>query len=224
MRTIVVDVDGVLLDVHTALEEKLKSMGYSFEMTDVLTYDFNRSLDSSIQAPDLGVPRDVIFKCLSDVDIFRSASIDMQAVNLIKEQVKSGRVEFIIYTQSYNSDISAEKCKRLFSLFDGCDAVKIKSFVGEHKPTLDSVDVSAVIEDSLENIRGYSESALSYLIDKPYNQRIYNECYADVFNRSTFTRCSCPAKAILSACINLGVFVRGGIETERLCNPEKYAM
>ena len=43
-KTVVVDMDGVLLDVHPLLEKLLCEKGYKFSMQNVLTYDFNKSL------------------------------------------------------------------------------------------------------------------------------------------------------------------------------------
>lgn len=201
-RLIEVDVDGVLLDIHSALENKLHEMGFTkFSMENVRTYDFNRSLGSSaFILPTLGVTSDIIFNQLKNVEIFRKAKPDWDAIEFIKHIAANDDIEFIIHTSSLDETVTEEKKKQLSEWFGNCKNI---SFVvtGSDKELLRD-DIAAVIENCHLNLYKYPQTTQCYLVNKPYNRlsSFYNTEYMDILNASHVHRCENTLQALKKAC------------------------
>lgn len=218
MVTIAVDVDGVLLDVHSALEEYLHNKGYSeFSMERWLTYDMNKSLDIETHGADkaeLGAPHSEIIKAFNDLELFKQSKVDESAVGFIREQAQTGRVKYIIYTLSYTDEIRQWKKDVFFEkYFGGVENVEFRGIVASDKEACDSA-ITAVIEDSPLALEKYAENIRLYLIDKPYNSREYNPKLKALFDRPQFSRSSSTIRALLVSSIELGTLYRGGSVTE----------
>lgn len=180
MFKVVIDVDGVLLDVHTELEKRLRNLGYDFGMDRVLTYDFNKSLSQDrvplwLMETDngydfyLNVPRSVIFEELANVELFKKADFFEDAIEKVKELSKLPNVQVVIATQSFTEDIAIIKRERLIEKLKGV-SIEYIDFIGSNKGIVEGADY--VIEDCIDNLDMYSCSKV--LVSKPYNQRENN--------------------------------------------------
>lgn len=186
-KKVVIDVDGVLLDTHSALEARLKAMGYSFEMKRVLTYDFNKSLPVEkvpnwlIETADksydfyLNAPRSYIFREFGKAGLFQEANIYEEAIHKIKLLASIPDVEVIIATQSYAVDVAITKRECLLEALRGY-SISYKDFIGDTKGIVEDADY--IIEDCIENLNDYN--CKKFLVDKPYNQPNFNECRPDL--------------------------------------------
>lgn len=180
MKRVVVDVDGVLLDIHSALEKQLQAQGYDFSMSRVLTYDFNKSLPQD-KVPDwlinsdkgyeffLNVPRSKIFEELGNVELFKTADFYEDAIQEIKDMVLSHNAQVIISTQSFTEEIANVKKERLLDRLAGYP-IEYKDFIGDSKGIIEEADY--VIEDCISNIDMYD--CHKVLVSKPYNQPEFN--------------------------------------------------
>ena len=185
-RTIVVDVDGVLLDIHSALETRVKAVYPCFSMRNVKTYDFNKSCDVPLMAD-----RAFIYEQFKDVELFKAAPQDLAAVEYIRSM--AGENEFYIYTLSYTKDVMDLKLKLFDKWFSHNPNIHFINAFGEKKPlTLDRI--SAVVEDCHQNLEQYPSDTDCYLVDKPYNRTKYN----DVLKRAH--RCKDTITALKAAC------------------------
>lgn len=180
MKRVVIDVDGVLLDLHKALEDSLVRNGYSFRMDRVLTYDFNKSL-SEDKIPNwlkqtsegypyyLNAPRDEIFARFGKVELFENAYIYEDAIEEIKKLAEISYVKVIIATQSFTDEVAKIKKQRLLSKI-GNTAVDYVDFIGNTKGIIEGADF--VIEDSISNLDMYD--CVKILISKTFNSPKYN--------------------------------------------------
>lgn len=193
MKKVICDVDGVLLNIHTALENRLKELGFDFSMDRVLTYDFNKSLskelvpnwlknsDTSVGEFYLNVSRQMIFELFGQSSLFETAEFDEKAVNALKNLMKYSCISVVIYSLSFSQEIANIKSKRLSEVFKGYN-YSFVSVVGGDKPALGTADY--IIEDSHINLPNYADNAVKFLIDKPYNQIQFNPSYKEIIEKA----------------------------------------
>lgn len=187
MKTIVIDVDGVLHDIHAVMEKILHEQGYcDFSMSRVLTYDFNKSLTPeqvpfSLRNTDngeypywLNAPREVIYKMFSEPRIFEESVFPDDMLDALKLLCRQDSVNVVIATQSYVPEIAQIKRRRINELLKGY-SYKYIDFIGNSKDVVNNAD--CVIEDCIANLDKYDEygqSVVKILIDRPYNPEKYN--------------------------------------------------
>lgn len=180
MKTIVFDLDDVLNDLNKQVEIELRKLGYEFDFKNVLTYNFNETLDEKClprgMTKDKLIPvdRSVILEQYNKVSILEKTTVPMEVVELIRELSKKYRI--CIHTLSLSSEVLEYKMKYLTQLFDGV-AVTFSFALGEKLPYR---DVYAVVEDCVENLACYSKNTKKFLLDKTYNQQKYNK---EIFHR-----------------------------------------
>lgn len=189
---IVFDMDGVLLDLHTSLEKKLKIEYPNFTMNNVLTYDFNKSLDLSLFPFDNGLRKnnlglyasyDEIIKCLNNPDIYKEALVYKNVCLLLETLSKKGHTIYIT-TKTMDFNVAKYKTEQLNQLFGGLKNVSIIVTLGKNKSIIADADI--VIEDNPFELERYlSLNVNRYLINKSYNQVQYNRNLEDVFDNST---------------------------------------
>lgn len=188
-----VDVDGVLLDIHKTLEDRLHREGYeSFKMKNVVTYDFNKGFEQDTLG---GVPRERIFELFEDVTLFQESSCDMQAISLIRKAAQRGHV-FKIYTLSMTAEIQRFKEKLFASWFQGVPNIFFRGTLDGSKPAIDGV--SSVIEDSHINLAKYSPETRCLLVDKSYNRLPHNKGYR-ILTAKNLVRCATTTEAVAKA-------------------------
>lgn len=217
MKTVVFDIDGVLLDLHSVLERRLRAEGYvDFSMSLVKTYDFNKTFVSQLKSYDLplyleqlpphmrdtdymGAPRQRIFEVLSDVTVFEEAELSRESIRLIKLLMdKSKDVNVIFHSVSYSSDIEAVKNRRLTEAFKGYEG-RYKYVHSDGKDGKGIIEnANFVVEDCIENLRQYDNvpDCERLLIMKPYNTRVYNPDHAEFFDMLNMELCGSTEKAI----------------------------
>lgn len=191
---IVVDVDGVLNDLHSALTLYLLEKGYKYQPQNVRTYDFNKNKPDSKEF-DMGVPRSVLIESLSAVRIFQTAPLCWDAIFALKKCAYNG-AKIVVYTLSPTDEISTFKHEFLKCLFFGYNNIDIhvETASDNEKPAL--FETRFVIDDCLENLTKYDRSVEKYLIDKPYNDQLYNTDYNQLFNDPHLYRYKSAADAI----------------------------
>lgn len=195
---IVVDIDGVLLDIHQTLGIILRYEGYDFDISKALTYDFNKSLDPSVVNELKNVPMDAIFKTFENPDVYRSAKCDWDAIMLIRKYAEQGK-KFLIYSLTTNTEIALVKKVMFSHWFNFTPNVDLKLRYIDKNTDKPAIDTRAVIEDAHMNLQVYDDDVNRYLIDKPYNQVIYNTKYMNIFNHPRFNRCKTTSDAIEKA-------------------------
>lgn len=200
-KTVVIDIDGVLLDIMTPLEASLHRLGFSeFRGDNVLTYDWNRSFgqQNGCPAPVLGVPLEAIYSELGDVSLFKKAVWDKASLELIKSLATSykGRLRFVIYSLSFTKDISDYKRQVCTEEFKGYDNISFVAVNGKDKKAYPNAD--AVVEDCLDNLNMYPDSCLKIIRHWAYNQEKYNSDYRELFPKCK--RAGTTYQAINLAC------------------------
>ena len=195
MITVEIDMDDVLLGTNLSLERKLHKLGYTdFKLENVKTYDFNKSLDKSDFDIDLGVPINVIMEQYRDIEVFRQAKFDEDALRLMKEMCRTGRYRFIVHTLSFTEEIDNFKSDYINNYFKLYSNVWFMGVNNKDKQALKNVDI--VIEDCHLNLRDCSEGTVCYLVDKPYNQLKYNKYCRDILLRNNIIRVNSATEAL----------------------------
>lgn len=197
MYDVIVDVDGVLLDVHTGLKHLFSQTPYEYDVNNVYSYDFNRSLPNKPEYRRLP-PRSLIYKMFGNPTLFKISPYDWESITCIRNYAACG-VKFLIYTLSYNMSVRLVK-QALFTRWF-CNDKNI-SFL-DITPT-DTEDFGfkkgaygrTVVEDCHINLRNYDEYTYKYLVNRPYNREQYNPDYSDVFNDPTVIRCENTHQAL----------------------------
>ena len=180
MKSIIVDMDDVLIDLNGQVEKEVQAMGYSdFKVENILTYDLNKSIihenlpihQKLLQDHGLGCPREVIIEKYGDINVFKKCC-DISYDNMKALKKLSEKYNVVIHTLSFNSDILFHKAEYLTSV--------LRDFKIAYSFALGSIklgyngDVIAVFEDCLENLTCYNDTTKKLLIDKPYNRDVYN--------------------------------------------------
>lgn len=197
MTTICVDFDGVLYETQKVLKSRLKSMGYKFNLNNILVYDFNKSLNDIGRAILRGrgvhndtdkylcdAPREKIFEILADPTIY-SDSVPLtddemhesqKGISLLKEMMANPKVKVIITTVCYTDEIAKAKEEYLKRVFPDCDyefqAVKEETEEGKPIPK----GTTYIIEDNVRvakqcstSITASDNKPLLLLVRKPWN-------------------------------------------------------
>lgn len=215
-RTVVLDVDDVLLDLNGAVEKVVVKKYPSFSFRKARTYGLNSSLTDEEKEQEgicvadpwngLGAPKSYIMSQYATVSSYRDASwYDMPR---LAELCRKCNVVF--HTAGFTVDVCKFKVAQLNALLDrlgvtACVSVQLTGsmvFVnlgdGDTEAVLDRGFVSKpalvcdyIVEDSLENLKGYS-GCKRILVDKPYNQlKFYTE-----LSDMPFERVTCISEAI----------------------------
>ena len=219
----VIDFDGVVYDLMYSVEIYLHTHeGLHFKRENVLTYDFNKSLDDTfckgefIDIPtSLGVSRDRIFSAMADPEVY---AFDTYCSG-VKEAIEnvSDIVPVVIYSYCLSDDMVYAKAKLFESCFGGMPNVYYCVTSDRVKDTYPNA--LYVVEDSIENLDKYildNNIAVSgigtglYLVDQSYNQELYNQRYASSLKH--FVRVSscvdaleriCASYYIVNACLEV---------------------
>lgn len=187
MKTIVIDVDGVLSDIHAVVETIMHEKGYrGFNMNRVLTYDFNKSLSPdkapfSLRKTDEGIfpywlnaPRNEVFKQFYESRVFEEAVYSNDAIKILKLLCQEKSVNVVISTQSYTPEVAQIKKRRISEILKEY-SYEYVDFIGDDKGVIDNADY--VVEDCIANLDKHSEAGqtvIKILIDKWYNSEKYN--------------------------------------------------
>ena len=191
----IVDVDGVLLDIYTQMTHMFADMNIRFDINDAYTYDFNKNLPKMPKFNKLP-PRKLIYELFENPELFKNSSADLKSVELLRKSAEQG-VNILIYTVSINNGIYAEKQNLFEKWFKSEPNISFKSVTNESDKI--GLATKTVIEDSHINLQKYDENTAKYLVNKPYNQLVYNNEYMDVFSDKNFYRCRDTFSAITEA-------------------------
>lgn len=169
---VLVDLDGTILDLCSAIKVQLAKKGITFIPENVVSYSF---------AGNIGCKRKEVFKTFSDVNTYRLQKPYKGAVEALKKL--SSVVEVEPYT----------KIKAQANLFS-YRKHQIEE-VGMHgnpiiaeKKTVIEGDYVAVFDDCIGVLEEWvdREDVFLFLIDQPYNRNIM---YTRLFARRNFFRC-----------------------------------
>lgn len=206
-KTVVLDVDDVLYGLNEAVEKLVVEKYPDFSFSKVHTYNFNKSLSDEEKSvagicntdawDGLGAPREYIMSLYGLVKPFRESKlydIPRLAELFIKCNV-------VLHTSGLSVDVCKFKLGQLNNLLDNLGVVGdvsvqlVGSMIhisvgGEKQGVVDRHFVSKpvvvcdyVVEDCLENLRGYSNCKM-FLVDKPWNNPIYNSSCFDVMSKA----------------------------------------
>lgn len=188
-KQIVIDVDGVLLDIHKEMEHIMQKKGYTnFYMQNVRTYDLNKSCPEY----ELGAPRDLIMEEFHKTPVFDNAKWDMDAIRMINNLADTGLCHIIIYSASFTENIKRCKEKMLITMLHK-NNIELKLVGAEKQPILTA---DAVIEDCIDNLYPYPATTQCYLINKPYNRLETNPDKKDLLTAPHLTRCKDACEAL----------------------------
>lgn len=204
---VMVDIDGVIFDIHSYIEEKIrKDLDPTYSQRNILTYDINKSLNErldkifeehwndstalcniykdSIQMLNY-IPRstrDAIFKAFKEPEVFQDCRVDMNAIDLIKSLISEG-ASVVFHTVSLSDEVKMVKEERIKEL--------LKGYEGEYQfcscyniCEKCSSEYDYVIEDCLETLVEFSkinDKAELFLIAKSYNSPIMYGEYSHLF-------------------------------------------
>lgn len=192
-KSILFDLDGVLVDLHSELENRLHKMGYTeFSMMRVLTYDFNKSLEAAPEflkesnIPNyeyyINAPRNVIFDLLGDITLFENAKLHNNIVEDLIELSKHYDIGF--HSFALNTTIANQKANLINSCFSGLFKYNLILSTGVKKSAILGYDY--IVEDNIFDLTDYAKFTTSelFIIDKPYNQEKFNKSNDAVFNKA----------------------------------------
>lgn len=191
IKTVVIDIDATFIDTHKALSSIIKDeYGKYFHIQDVLTYDFNKSLVNDfprhklipmlglriadLMYKDYGLPvsREVILSILNRCEIYDYATPFENTVELLKQLMISENYSVVFFSLSGNMESAEAKRVLLDKYFSGY-SYEYEYVIGKTKGTY-SGDADIVIDDNISDLEGYGSSVEKVLVDKPYNQEVYN--------------------------------------------------
>lgn len=197
-KTYVFDMDGVFVDTHTALENKVKTKYPYFSMCNVITYDFNKKLLSfdksmlenilhkrnivvDIESENfyediLQANRKEIFSILGELDTFEHANVFEKTSDKIKLLIDNGN-HIVFNSVAYTQEIISQKDNLLNKIFNNYPIEK-RLMLGNKEKII--VQNGVFFEDSLEELVEYIQNnnfeGIFYLVNKPYNQE---DCYSE---------------------------------------------
>lgn len=195
MYDIVINADNVLMDVNRALQITFKERNLTFNPNNVYTSAYNSDL--GISERQLLPSKMLISRYLDDPNLYRKAPVDWSIIAYIKNCASSG-MNFLIYTDSPNDSVQMVKHALFTQWFLG---LKNISFAGK-QPDDSCIGFASgvrgyiVVDSCLDNFRNYERGIFKFLVDKPYNQRAYNQCYSDIFDDPKFIRCETAQQAL----------------------------
>lgn len=181
LKTVCVDIDGVILDLMQGLKLDLKPLGYDLDIDGIKAYNFKYDT--------LGFDRQIVFHAFENIKCFELAPFYSGAVTALEKLQCYAKTK--AYTKSSDKpDIYMERKKLIHKLkLSGEPITDVK------KPTDLSAD--ALFDDCLEVHKQWIEdgsTAKLYLIDRPYNQRTpENE---NIINWTRITRCKSFEEAV----------------------------
>lgn len=165
MDIVEVDVDGVLLDVYTPVENYLKQQG--------LNFSFEKSV-KTWSMKETGNLRPMLLKLLTDADTRKYAMWYKGAVEFVSalaDECKKQGYKLVLNTHEFNipcANVKVEKLNELRELTGADFETNIQC--GYKKEMLDSL---VCVDDSLENIcRSPSKNPL--LFNTFHNTELYN--------------------------------------------------
>lgn len=197
-KSIMFDLDGVLVDLHSSLERIVVETYPKFSCERILTYDFNKSLDFSKVSDlfldsdvfpsmrdtffGLNAPVDYIKSELSNLRVFKEALYFDGVVELL--QSLSEFYNIVFHSYAYTCDIAQYKTDMIYRDFGGKFNFSVVTSVGIKKPALYGMDY--VIEDNLFDLEEYlgCPNVNLCIIDRPYNSELFNPNLSSVFEES----------------------------------------
>ena len=194
MYDVIVDIDGVLLDIHTGLKQHFANLGLNYDVNDVYTYDFNKDLPDDEKYNKLP-KRDAIYEAFFDPKLYQNSPVDWDSISLIRRYSRQG-LKYLIYTLSSDMSVSLTKQTMFLQWFHHFPNVEFASEIDKKMSFKKGRHTRTVIEDSHINLRNYSPYVHKFLVNKPYNTEAYNMDYSDVFKDPYFTRCSTTLQAV----------------------------
>lgn len=151
MRKVLLDFDGVLINMLDSLRRTLADEGLAFKPEKVETYDFHG---------DIGCDRENVLRCLNHIAVYSNAGFYDGAEDAVREL--RGVAEVHAYTSvPPNPFVMSVRSKLIDTL-----GLKGQIYVGE-KPVLGGFD--ALFEDCADTVRKYEGSLDVYLINHTYN-------------------------------------------------------
>lgn len=195
----VIDFDGVIFNLMASIEITVYNLkGIRFKRENILTYDFNKSLDARKVDKDLlnpesafGVSREFIFSLMGDSSIYTHNCYYNGFKKAIMEL--SRHIPVVVYSYCLSDNMASAKATLFEDLFRGLSNVYYcTASNGGNGFKAAYPDAKYVIEDSLANIDTYLKEDNTfeqgrkrlYLIDQTYNQERYNPDYSLVFSRA----------------------------------------
>lgn len=171
MYKVLVDIDGVLIDLHSELEKKVREKYTDFSMKDVVTYNFNKTRGKS-----LDTERSYILKLLNEPSVFANAQPYLAGVEALKKLMDFPNVQVTIASLagSYSRntlEIAGIKMRQMKELF-GSSNYSLDIIIGDTKSIY---KVDYVIDDSMEYLEKYlsNSNTKGYLVNKSYNTEIF---------------------------------------------------
>lgn len=169
-----VDIDGVLLDLIGSVKEILDSKGIDFFPEKIESYNFNG---------DIGCKKSEIYKCLNDVETFKSAKFYSGALDALEKL--SSKYTVKPFTKSSSK---SELINERMSLLNLLELEQIV-FVG-NKLTPLSNENDVMFEDCYENIVKCINDGFRgriYLINHPWNKNCDISGYSNVIRSDSFS-------------------------------------
>lgn len=161
MVTVVYDLDGVLNNLNEVvygryglLDKFMRQRRYNIKENGNLFNEEEQML---------------VLNQYKDINTFKNLSA-IKGINKIldiKRKYKDG-VKVVVHSLSYDSRVPIEKERFIREHVEDSGLLELNFEVGESKGLYKGADI--VVEDSLENIIGYSDKTKKILIDKPYNK------------------------------------------------------
>ena len=192
-KNIILDADGVLMNLHEVLEMTLCETYPSFSINNIKSYDFNKMLKNNSHMVKelygidffekfnkdenlmLGVPRQEILRLLGDRKIYDQSTPYPNVIECLESLAEKG-VLFTIHSQGMTKEVCDSKLEFLYHYFGRIPNINIQISLGNNKPVLIG---DAIVEDNPLAIVNYYNvyknfkrniKIEKYLIDMPYNQ------------------------------------------------------
>lgn len=185
MPKIICDIDGVILDLHTEIEQEIRKKYPEYRQDILLTYDLNKTLPSNLSEDDKehykisDELRQDIISCFSNKKIFERCEIDIEVVKEIKHLLDND-FSIIFHSMSYSVDIAKVKYDKLSKALEG--------YAFEYLPIIKDSGITKgicqlkgkyKIDDNLADLKPYlmENERGCMLVQKSYNNLAYNEEY-----------------------------------------------
>ncbi|MBO5434384.1 hypothetical protein J6A31_00985 [bacterium] len=197
MNIIAINMDNIILGIYKNMERILNKKGYSFDIGDMKTFDFNQSLSDEYYIT-LGTPLSEIYTLLHTPELYKTASYDWDIITLIRRYAE-WKMQFIIYADRVSDGVFMAK-QALFSKWFGyMPNIKFKPFSEDDKLKLNRYKVSVIVDSECKYMSDCSLSVQKNLVDKQYNREVYNTKFAAVFGQESFNRYDSAEDAIRAA-------------------------
>lgn len=199
---VMVDVDGVILDIHSHIEKTVREFAdRSYSSKNILTYDLNRSLYEKLQylmdkglLTQAGVKhilgthyissdiRDMIYGEFTNPSVFKYSKLDDNCIGIIKDLMLNG-VEIVFHTVSLSAEVKNIKKERIKTALEGCEGVyKFCDCDSACDKCLKDYDY--VVEDCLETLVDFSKKDSDVklcMVSKSYNSPLIYAEHEDLF-------------------------------------------